>query len=83
MYRQNYLCGTKEAAQPCGFFYARALIFAGRDMTDVWVLDYMGGTLQQTIHQTFDQDDFGTPTLELTITANTSTGTNTSNGGIE
>ena len=43
----------------------RSLTADGRDMTDVWVLDYMGGTLVGTTHQTASDDDFGTPTLPL------------------
>ena len=43
----------------------RALEADGKMMTDVWCLDYVGGVLQQKIHQTNDDDDFGTPTLAL------------------
>ena len=40
----------------------------GKAMTDLWVLDYVNGSpAQDAIHQTSDQDDFGTPTLNLTI----------------
>jgi hypothetical protein len=34
-------------------------------MTDVWVLDYMGSTLVQELHQTNTDEDFGVPTLNL------------------
>lgn len=38
----------------------------GRDMTDVWVLDYMNGELVQQIHQSDNTaDDFGKPVLSL------------------
>lgn len=37
----------------------------GSTMTDAWVLDYVGGELQQTVHQTSGDDDFGAPTLSL------------------
>ena len=37
----------------------------GKEMTDVWVLDYMGGTLIQQLHQTNTDEDFGAPTLNL------------------
>lgn len=38
----------------------------GTSMTDVWVLDYVGTTLVQTIHQNDNTaSDFGTPTLNL------------------
>lgn len=43
----------------------RALTADGKDMTDLWVLDYMGDELKQQIHQTADEEDFGTPTLNL------------------
>jgi hypothetical protein len=43
----------------------RALTADGKDMTDVWVLDYVGGVLQQQVHQTSEDADFGTPTLSL------------------
>ena len=40
----------------------------GRAMTDLWVLDYMDGSLaQDVLHQTSDQEDFGTPTLNLSV----------------
>lgn len=37
----------------------------GKDMTDLWVLDYMDGALVQQLHQTNEDDDFGTPTMNL------------------
>jgi hypothetical protein len=43
----------------------RALTADGKAMTDVWVLDYVGGVLQQQVHQTSSDADFGTPTLSL------------------
>ena len=40
----------------------------GKAMTDLWVLDYIDGSLAQSvIHQTSDQEDFGTPTLNLSV----------------
>lgn len=38
----------------------------GKDMTDLWVLDYVDGGLAQQLHQTNTDDDFGTPTMNLT-----------------
>lgn len=38
---------------------------AGSSMTDVWVLDYMGGVLKQQVHQASGDTDFGSPTLSL------------------
>lgn len=38
----------------------------GRDMTDIWVLDYQDGKLVQQIHQSDNTaDDFGKPVLNL------------------
>lgn len=37
----------------------------GKDMTDLWVFDYMGGAMVQQLHQSNDDDDFGTPTMNL------------------
>ena len=37
----------------------------GKAMTDLWVLDYVGGALVQQVHQAADDADFGTPTLSL------------------
>jgi hypothetical protein len=45
--------------------FTRALTADGKDMTDVWVWDYVGTECQQTVHQTSDDADFGTPTMEL------------------
>ena len=40
----------------------------GRDMTDVWVLDYMNGELVQQLHQGDNTaDDFGTPVMNLAL----------------
>lgn len=39
----------------------------GVQMQDLWVLDYMGGTLKQTIHQEAADEDFGSPTLSLAL----------------
>jgi hypothetical protein len=43
----------------------RAMTADGKSMTDLWVLDYQGSTLMQTIHQTSEDADFGTPTINL------------------
>ena len=37
----------------------------GKAMTDLWVLDYMDGALVGQLHQTAEDDDFGTPTMAL------------------
>jgi len=38
----------------------------GKDMTDVWVLDYMDGQLVQQVHQSDNTaDDFGKPVVQL------------------
>ena len=43
----------------------RAMEADGKAMTDLWVLDYVGGTLVQQVHQASTDEDFGTPTLNL------------------
>jgi hypothetical protein len=46
----------------------RALSADGKDMTDLWVLDYKDGALAQTaIHQTSEDTDFGSPTIPLSL----------------
>ena len=45
----------------------RSLTADGKDMTDVWVLDYVGTECQQTVHQTAADADFGTPTMTLSL----------------
>lgn len=48
--------------------FTRALEADGKIMTDVWVLDYVDGTLVQQLHQSDNTaTDFGTPTLNLSI----------------
>lgn len=48
--------------------FTRSLTADGKDMTDVWVLDYVDGTLVQQLHQSDNTaSDFGTPTLNLSI----------------
>lgn len=37
----------------------------GQALTDVWVLDYVGGELQQQLHQVSTDADFAEPTLTL------------------
>lgn len=44
--------------------FTRAAV-SGSSMTDVWVLDYMGGVLKQQVHQASGDTDFGSPTLSL------------------
>lgn len=38
----------------------------GKDMTDLWVFDYVGDVCVQTLHQDATSADFGTPSLSLT-----------------
>ena len=37
----------------------------GKDMTDLWVFDYMGGVCVQSVHQSADDADWGTPKMAL------------------
>lgn len=46
---------------------SRSLTADGKDMTDLWLLDYMGDKLKQTIHQTASDADFGSPTVPLSL----------------
>ena len=40
----------------------------GKDLTDVWVLDYVGGELVQQVHQDDNTaDDFGKPVMNLAL----------------
>ena len=37
----------------------------GKDMTDLWVFDYMGGVCVQSVHQTAENADWGAPKMSL------------------
>lgn len=58
--------GFDFSSEPFG---TRALTADGKAMTDLWVLDYPNGATQPSavIHQTSDDDDFGSPTLNLSV----------------
>lgn len=46
--------------------FTRATLSAdGREMTDLWIFDYMGDECVQTMHQDSGDDDFGEPSLSL------------------
>ena len=45
----------------------RGLDADGKAMTDIWVLDYIGTELQQQVHQSSTDDDFGKPTMNLSV----------------
>lgn len=45
--------------------FTRALTADGKDMTDLWILDYMDGSLHAQFHQYSTDADFGQPTLDL------------------
>ena len=47
--------------------FTRSLEADGKSMTDLWVLDYIGTTIAQQIHQVSTDTDFGTPTLNLAV----------------
>lgn len=56
------MSGWETATEPL----SRASLEAdGQAMTDVWVLDYVGGELQQQLHQVSTDADFAEPTLTL------------------
>ena len=48
-----------------GMKKAAALNADGQDMTDLWVYDYMDGSLVQSVHQTNEDADFGKPVMQL------------------
>lgn len=45
--------------------FTRALTADGKDMTDLWIFDYMDGSLRAQFHQSSTDADFGQPTLDL------------------
>ena len=45
--------------------FTRALTADGKDMTDLWILDYMDGSLHAQFHQSSTDADFGQPTLDI------------------
>ena len=47
--------------------FTRSMEADGKTMTDVWVLDYVGGELKQQFHQVSTDADFGSPTLSLAL----------------
>lgn len=48
-----------------GMKKASALNADGQDMTDLWIYDYMDGSLVQSVHQTNEDADFGKPVMQL------------------
>ena len=59
----NFVCRGDFEMRP----FTRSLEADGKAMTDLWVLDYIGTTLAQHIHQVSTDTDFGTPTLNLAV----------------
>ena len=48
--------------------FTRSLEADGKQLTDLWVLDYVNGSLaQDAIHQISSDSDFGTPTVNLAV----------------
>lgn len=45
----------------------RSLEADGKELTDIWILDYLGDDLAQQLHQVSTDSDFGTPTLNLSV----------------
>jgi len=56
--------GSVPAGSPSGMTRA-ALAADGKDMTDLWLLDYQDGILKQQLHQQASDPDFGTPSLTM------------------
>lgn len=59
----NFICRGDFEMHP----FTRSLEADGKAMTDLWVLDYIDTTLVQQIHQVSTDDDFGIPTLNLSV----------------
>lgn len=59
----HFVCQGDFETRP----FTRSLEADGKSMTDLWVLDYIGTTLVQQIHQVSTDEDFGTPTLNLSV----------------
>ena len=59
----NFVCRGDFEMRP----FTRSLEADGKSMTDLWVLDYIGTTLAQQIHQVSTDTNFGTPTLNLAV----------------
>ena len=69
---------TEEVATPTQTFFFHCqgdwsqpklkgtLMADGTSMTDLWVFDYVGSTLMQTVHQVSTDENFGTPEVSLT-----------------
>lgn len=50
----------------CAATFTRGYLSAdGKDMTDMWVFDYMNGVCVQSVHQAADDADWGTPKMAL------------------
>ena len=45
----------------------RSLEADGKELTDIWILDYQGTNILQQLHQVSTDIDFGTPTLNLSV----------------
>ena len=43
----------------------------GKQMTDLWILDYMDGELKRSLHQSSTDDDFAAPALSLLFGSHT------------
>jgi len=60
---------TRSAAMPSASMSsvtrAASLTADGKDMTDIWLLDYQNGQLVQQLHQQAGDPDFGTPSLTM------------------
>jgi len=47
--------------------FTRATLSAdGKDMTDLWIFDYIGDECVQILHQTSNDEDFGEPSMSMT-----------------
>lgn len=48
-------------------FTRSSVAVTGSQMTDLWILDYVDGKLVQQLHQSSTDENFGSPTLSVTV----------------
>jgi len=53
------------SVRPAQWQITRSLTADGTDMTDLWLFDYVDGTLAQMLHKTSSDEDIATPALPM------------------
>lgn len=59
--------GAAQFRAPAAPQTRASMVADGSQMTDLWILDYVGGSCVQSLHQTPDDADFGTPRMKLSM----------------